>query len=79
MTEPCNLAKNLSKSFSAHFVEFTNLKVEMKKALDILAKNQGELSRRLFDLEEKERDRAREDHAREQALDFKNAEGLGEI
>ena len=69
------LAKNLSKSFSAHFVEFTNLKAEMKKTLDILAKNQDELSRRLLDLEEKDRQRAREDHDRELSIDTPLYEG----
>ena len=63
-----------------------NLIPEMKRNIrnleeknDALSVTIGELTARLYQLEEKERARSREDHDREQALDFKNAEGLGEI
>lgn len=68
MSAPCNLAKNLSKSFASLFNTVTELQVSIE-----------ELKARLFALEEKERQRAREDHDRELALDFKDAEGLGDI
>ena len=58
MTNPCNLAKNLSKTFGKHFVEFTKLKAKYQSDIE-------ELSKRLADLEEKERERSREDHNRE--------------
>ena len=56
--EPSNLAKNLSKSFAKHYAEFTDQKVVIE-----------ELSRRLADLEEKERARSREEHDRELSFD----------
>ena len=62
MTNPCNLAKNLSKTFGKHFVEFTKLKAKYQSDIE-------ELSKRLADLEEKERERSREDHDRELFVD----------
>jgi len=67
-------------------------KFVIKKALDTMAKkleevaekvsnfqiNQGVLAGRIYDLEEKERQRSRDEFQREQSLDFKNSEGLGE-
>ena len=57
MTEPCNLAKNLSKSFADLYSQVT------------------ELTSRIFQLEEKERQRAREDHDREISLDIPETQG----
>ena len=75
MTESCNLAKNLSKSFADLFNQVT----ELKEKVSNQQINNMVLAERIYALEEKERQLAREDHDREQALDFKNAEGLGEI
>jgi len=86
MTEPCNLAKNLSKSFADHFLEFTTMKVlveklnsevtileqkqeELRHLLDATIESEAELLNRVFALEEKDRQRAREDHDREVLLD----------
>lgn len=86
MTEPCNLAKNLSKSLGQLFAEFTDLKVRVntleamiglhETLLGNMTVGMAHLSERLEKLEEKERTRARDDFQREQILDFKNADGL---
>ena len=52
---------------------------ELQRNIRDLQETIDALKTRIFQLEEKERTRSREDHDREQALDFKNAEGLGEI
>jgi len=52
---------------------------ELREKLTNQQINNTALAERIFQLEEKERARSREDHDREAALDFKNAEGLGEI
>jgi len=44
-------------------------KFAIKKALDELAKGQDELSRRLADLEEKERQRSRDEHQKDLSFD----------
>ena len=64
-------------------IEF-NLIPEMKRNIrnleernDALSVTIGELTARLYQLEEKERERARDEHAREEHLDFLDSEGLG--
>jgi ubiquinone biosynthesis protein UbiJ len=70
------VTKNLSRSFADHFCEFTEFKVKVQKALDELAETidnlqiaNAQLSERIFNLEEKERQRDRDEWARELALD----------
>jgi len=58
MNEPSNLAKNLSKSFAKLHCRVTDIEVSINNILD-----------RLYQLEEKERERAREDYNREIQLD----------
>jgi len=55
---------------------------DLESELNLLAQTEGEdtseLAKRISELEEKERQRDRDEFQREQALDFKNSEGLGE-
>jgi hypothetical protein len=79
MTEPSNLAKNLSKSFADLICKVTDIEVKLVEALTKIANSQINntvLSARISALEEKERQRDREAFQREQALDFANSEGL---
>lgn len=57
--------QKLSKAYANLYCEVTELKVANE-----------ELARRLFALEEKELQRARDEHQKEQFLDWKNSEGL---
>jgi len=73
MTEPCNLARNLSKSLGKHFVEFTELKAKYQSEIE-------ELSKRLANLEEKERVRARDEHNKEILLNYDpESEGIEKV
>jgi len=74
-----NLIKNLSKSFSDLYCKVTDLEVKLEELQGKLSASQinnSVLAGRIFDLEEKERQRDREEFQREQALDFANSEGL---
>ena len=65
MTEPCNLARNLSKSFADLFNQVTELKVKVSNQQI----NNMVLAERIYALEEKERQRDRDEWDRELNLD----------
>ena len=60
--------KSLREYRELHELRIKELEISMKHVLE-----------RLHNLEEKERERAREKHQQEEALDFENSEGLGRV
>ena len=75
MSDPCNLAKNLSKSFAELYCKVTTLEVlarELEMRILQGIKIEEELKKRVENLE-------RDGFQRELALDHRNSEGLGEI
>jgi len=68
----------LSRQFERSEIQISENYRTFEKATIALNINLSEIEKRLFSLEEKERQRDRDEFQREQALDFKNSEGLGE-